>query len=244
MLSKKFPLEKNLQILYTVFVKFFGILFELCFLTVLAYAYPLSSSFENEQVVETEEEVLQENEEPVFFTLKDELQYKFDNIHWVNGDKIKTRVLPMPYNLDKVPSEETYTYAQANITGAINPRLEGIGELDYFGVPYDALQYCEKFAVSIKEKRLTLEEVSLARPFLKYFFEVVLREVPNPTSVFYGRPEIFDNKLNVNYRLNFTKTELGLEYLIAKVVAIFENEKWTLYEFEIGKIQYDNIEQN
>lgn len=213
------------------------------------YAYPHSTAFDKEHILQAEygssqESNLHEIDEPIFFTLKDGLQHKFDNIHWVNGEAIKTKVLQMPYNLDEVPSEKTYAYSQADITGAINPRLEGIGELEYFGVPYDALQYCEKLATSIQAKHIELEEVSIARQFLKYFFEIVLGEVPKLTSVFYGRPEIFDNKLNVNYRLNFSKSELGLEYLIAKVVAVFENEKWLLYEFEIGKMQYDNIEQN
>lgn len=205
------------------------------------FAEPLSQQYETPAAHKESET---EKTLPEFFTLKDKLQYEFDNLHWLDGKALKTPKLAIPYNIGETAGEVAYTYAQANAADAIQPELEGLGALDYFGVPYTDMQYCEKLAASIQKKTIDTSAVSAARQFVKYFFETVLNALPPVQSVFYGRPELTDDMLRMQFRLNFSETEAGLGYAIAKAGAVYEHENLLLCEFEIGKMHYEKIKQN
>ena len=151
-----------------------------------------------------------EKELPTFFTLKDKLKYEFDNTHWLNGDNLKTKDLPIPYNIGEVTNSEAYTYSQTDSTAAIYPQLEGVGILDYFGIPYSDMMYCEKIATCIQKKSIQESDVSMARQFIKYFFETVLNGLPSIESVFYGRPEIVDFADELSIKFFQSRKWIGL----------------------------------
>lgn len=222
---------------YNLNVKKFFLNFILLCNFIFIFAQPLPQNDKGEV-----EEV--ENPIPAFTTLKEKLKYKFDNIYWIKDDSLKTTELAMPYNLGDTKTDASYLYAQANTSDAIVAELEGLGELNYFGVEYDVLQYCEKLSKDIIAKSLPDTDVFSKRQFLKYFFNIALSELPNVTSIFYARPEIYEDKISTSFRLNFSQTEEGISYALAKAVAISENDRWVLYEFQIGNVEYEKIEQN
>ena len=180
-------------------VLFLSSVFYFC---ITIFALPMTQFYES---VSDSIEEKSEKELPTFFTLKDKLKYEFDNTHWLNGDNLKTKDLPIPYNIGEVTNSEAYTYSQTDSTAAIYPQLEGLGVLDYFGIPYSDMMYCEKIATCIQKKSIQESDVSVARQFIKYFFETVLNGLPSIESVFYGRPEIVDDTLQMSFRLNFSK---------------------------------------
>lgn len=177
-----------------------------------------------------------------FNTLKDKLKNEFDNIKWIKNTSLKTQSLPMPYNLEELETNSSYLFASIGETNQIHPELKDLGTLNFFGVEDTALHYCETLSKNIITRQISESEISSERPFLKYFFEYKLLEYPNLPKVFYGRPEVYDNKMDVTFRLNFSHDSSRVSYAIVKSVAIYENENWKLYEFNIGDIKYEKFE--
>lgn len=211
------------------------LLYFLSFLNILLFATPYPQNFEKAYQERSDQE-------PVFNTLKDELTYTFDNIRWVSDGSLKSRTLAMPYKLEEQKQSEVYLFAQVNEKSLIKASLEGLGELNYVAVEQKALDYCKLFSEKLRSKKLDDTEVSQSRPFLKYFFESLLSEYPEARSVFYGRPERYDDIVEMRFRLNFSQSEAGLAYALVKASAVNENEKLVLYDFEIGNIKYEKIE--
>lgn len=179
-----------------------------------------------------------------FHTLKEQLQYEFENMDWIQDSTLKTKERAMPYNLGNVPEDASYLYAQADEQQTITAELAGLGELNYAEVEYGVLQYCTKLSQNIQAKSLVETDIAEQQKFLQYFFPIILAEFPEIKSIFYACPEITEDKITIRFRCNFSREADTLSYAIADAVAITENNKWVLYEFQIGKQEYEKIEWN
>lgn len=186
-------------------------------------------------------EILRQSSEPKFFSLKDKLDHRFQNTPWITSKTLLLPENPIPYNAGETEVKKIFTFASADNQGSIHCRLTGLGELNYSGVPYDQILFCENLSASLKAKKLNDDGFVSARPFLKYFFSEKLAEYPAISAVFYGRPESNEEGVSVKFRLNFGQTDQGLSYTIATIHAVYETDNLKLSECEFGDICYEKL---
>ena len=161
---------------------------------------------------------------------------------WTSSESLLLEEVDMPYNLNDVTFSQVSMYSQGNDSSLIFPEFTSMGDTNYFGTPYDILQTCIGFKSFLKQKKISLEDVYSERPFLAYFFPVVLSNVPEVKSVFFARPELNGETFTTLFRLNLNSDGQNISYIVVKATHKHETEKWTLYEFEVGAIQNERIE--
>ena len=184
----------------------------------------------------------QDTLETSYSTYKEYLEVQFDKTAWTDGTNLLLPDVSMPYNLSSVDTELAYLYSQASVGPLIYGELDGIGELNYAGIPYDILVCCKNISPFIKQKSIDQTLVHSTRIFLQYFFPIVLSEFPEITDVFFGRPELAGDSFTVPFRLNFHSEDARISYLIVQATFTYETETWKLFEFEVGKVQYESVE--
>lgn len=94
------------------------------------------------------------------------------------------------------------TPSRGSSVDAIYPEAEGLGVIDYSGVPQGLLAFLDRITEGLREKTVDSALCAQDRAFLSTITEYKLERLSDIAQVLYSRPETFGANLNsVRYRL-------------------------------------------